>query len=168
MREIKKIKSSEIFPLIKEMLNDGQKVWITVTGMSMYPFLREEKDSVELSATSIDSIARGDIVLIKRVSGEYILHRVLRKKKEYFYIIGDAQQWIEGPLRKEQLVAVVTSVRSRSYQISCQNKWWKLLVAFWINVIPLRSFILKGIRFLVKIRKIRNTFRRQSAVQEEK
>jgi len=154
MREVKKIKSSEIFPLIKELLNDGRKAWITVTGMSMYPFLREDKDCVELSSACITSIKRGDIVLIKRVSGEYILHRVLYKKKEYFYIIGDAQQWIEGPLKPEQLIAVVTAVKRKNHQFTCQSKWWKLLVDLWLNIIPLRHLALKGIRVIVKIKKI--------------
>lgn len=153
MREIRKIKSAEIFPLIKELLRDDRKAWITVTGMSMYPFLREDKDSVELSAASIGLIKKGDIVLIKRVSDEYILHRVLEKEKESFYIIGDAQQWIEGPLKPEQLIAVVTAVKRKNHQFSCQNKLWKLLVGIWINIIPLRNLILKGIRVLAKIKR---------------
>ncbi|MHB8062192.1 MAG: S24/S26 family peptidase [Ruminiclostridium sp.] len=162
MREIKKIKASEIFSLIKEILNDGRKAWIIVTGMSMYPFLREDKDCVELCATNIGSIKRGDIVLIKRVSGEYILHRVHHKEKEHFYIIGDAQQWIEGPLKPEQLVAVVTAVKRKDHQFTCQSKWWKLLVKVWINIIPLRHLILKGIRFIVKIRRSRHTHAQQA------
>ena len=153
MREVKKIKSAQMFPVIKEILEGGHKAWITVTGMSMYPFLREDKDCVELSCTSFCSIKKGDIVLIRRVSGEYILHRVLRKEKAAFYIIGDAQKWIEGPLKPEQLIAVVTAVKRKGHQFSCQNTWWKLLVGLWINIIPLRHLILKGIRILAKVRK---------------
>lgn len=153
MCEVKKIKSEELFPIIKEILASGGKAWITVTGMSMFPFLREDKDCVELCTTSIDSIKRGDIVLIKRVSGEYILHRVHHKKKEYFYIVGDAQQLIEGPLKPEQLVAVVTAVKRKKHQFTCQNMVWKILAGIWINIIPLRHFILKGIRFLAKVRR---------------
>lgn len=153
MREVKKIKSAQMFPVIKEILEGGRKAWITVTGMSMYPFLREDKDCVELSCTSFCTIKKGDIVLIRRVSGEYILHRVLRKEKESFYIIGDAQQWIEGPLKPEQLIAVVTAVKRNNHKFTCQSKWWRLLVDLWIKVIPLRYLILKGIRILTKIRR---------------
>ena len=71
--------------------------------MSMYPFLREDKDKVELAMTSFSCIKKGDVVLIKRESGEYVLHRVLKKSMDHFYIVGDAQQWIEGPLLPEQL-----------------------------------------------------------------
>lgn len=154
MCEVKKIKSAEMFPVIKEILEGGGRAWITVTGMSMYPFLREEDDCVELSPASIDTIKRGDIVLIQRVTGEYILHRVLRRKKESFYIIGDAQQWVEGPLMPEQLIAVVTAVKKNKLQFTCQNKFWQLLVTIWINIIPLRHLFLKGIRFLAKVKRV--------------
>ena len=154
MREVKKIKSAEMFPVIIEILEGGGRAWITVTGMSMYPFLREDEDCVELSPTSSISIKRGDIVLIKRVTGEYILHRVLKREKESFYIIGDAQQWIEGPLMPEQLIAVVTAVKRNNRQFTCQNKIWKLLVRIWINVIPLRHLFLKGIRFFAKAKRV--------------
>ncbi len=153
MCEVKKIKSCEIFPLIKEILSNGNKAWITVTGMSMYPFLREDKDCVELCASSINTITRGDIVLIKRVTGEYILHRVHHKQKECFYIIGDAQQWIEGPLKPEQLVAVVTAIKRNNHQFTCQNKLWKFLVRIWINLIPLRHLILKFAKLMQRIRR---------------
>ena len=154
MCEIKKIKSAEMFPVIKEILEGGGSAWITVTGMSMYPFLREDEDCVELSSTSIDTIKRGDIVLIQRITGEYILHRVLRREKESFYIIGDAQQWVEGPLMPEQLIAVVTAVKRNKLQFTCQNKFWKLLVKIWINMIPLRHLFIKGIRFLGKVKRV--------------
>ncbi|PYG89479.1 hypothetical protein LY28_00698 [Ruminiclostridium sufflavum DSM 19573] len=153
MCEVKKIKAAEMFPAVKEILGDGGRVWITVTGMSMYPFLREDEDCVELSPARIDTIKRGDIVLIQRVTGEYILHRVLRKEKDCFYIIGDAQRRIEGPLRAGQLIAAVTAVKRSNCRFACRNKLWKLLVAVWMNIIPLRRVIIKGLRFAARIRR---------------
>lgn len=154
MCEVKKIKSTEMFPVIKEILENGSRVWITVTGMSMYPFLREDEDCVELSQTSIDTIKKGDIVLIQRATGQYILHRVIRKENALFYIVGDAQQWIEGPLKNEQLVAVVTAIKRGKHKFSCQNRWWRLLVTLWINIIPLRHLFLKVIRLFSKVKRV--------------
>ncbi len=156
MREVKLIKSAEIFPVIKEILKGGTNVWITVTGMSMYPFLREDIDSVKLAMTSFDTIRKGDIVLIKRKSGEYILHRVLKKEREQFYMVGDAQKWIEGPLNPDQLIAAVTEIKRKNHQFSCQNFWWKFLVGFWISIIPLRNYFIKAMRVIVKLRKYLN------------
>lgn len=151
MYEIKKVKSKELIPLIQELLEHGGKAWITVTGMSMYPFLRENLDSVELATASFEGVKRGDIVLIRRASGEYVLHRVLKKESDVFYIIGDAQEWIEGPLKKEQLVAKVDSIKRNGQLINYNSKILKLLTKVWLGVIPMRHIILRGIRLVSKI-----------------
>jgi len=39
-----RIKSHDMFPAINEILAGNGSVWITVTGSSMYPFLREGED----------------------------------------------------------------------------------------------------------------------------
>jgi len=96
MCQVRKVKSSELFPVIKEILSEGRTAWITVTGNSMYPFLREDIDSVKLSAASLETIKKGDIVLIRRLTGEYILHRVIRKEDDCFYMVGDPKGGLRG------------------------------------------------------------------------
>ncbi len=153
MCQVKKIKSSELFPVIKEILKEGKTVWITVTGNSMYPFLREDMDSVELSAATLENIRKGDIVLIRRLTGEYILHRVIRKEEDCFYMVGDAQRWIEGPLKPEQLIAVVIEIKRKNHQFTCKNLMWRLMVGFWINIVPFRNYFIKAIRAFSKLRR---------------
>lgn len=150
MCEVKRIKAVDMFIIINEILQQGGKAWITVTGMSMYPFLRENKDSVELASGSFETIKRGDIVLIRRMSGEYILHRVLYKNADSFYIIGDAQQWIEGPLKAYQLVAAVAAIKRGDFPINCNNLIWRILTALWLYFIPVRHWVFKGLSFLRK------------------
>lgn len=144
MCEVMRVKIDTIFPMIKELLYSNKSIRITVTGMSMYPFLREGIDSVEFSNKSYSDIHIGDIVLIRRKSGEYILHRLLRKSQNYFFIIGDAQQWIEGPLSPDQIVGVVNTVWRKDKKILCSNSLlWKTLTLLWLGIIPFRYFILK-------------------------
>lgn len=151
MRAVKRVRAAEIFPVISEILDRGGKAWITVTGMSMYPFLTEERDSVELAPASFSSIKRGDIVLIRRSAGTYILHRVLKKENNFFYIIGDAQQWVEGPLKPSQLIAKVTAVRRNGCNIECSNYLWRLSAGLWLHMIPLRHMVFKTMRFVIRI-----------------
>ena len=66
MHKVETIKSSKLFPVIQDLLAEGMSTRITVAGMSMYPFLREFTDSVELSTTNFEQIRYGDIVLIER------------------------------------------------------------------------------------------------------
>ncbi len=160
MCEVRKVKSSEIFPIIREVLQGGRRAWITVTGMSMYPFLREHKDSVELSEACLESVGRGDIVLIRRLNGEYILHRIIKKDGDLFYIMGDAQRWLEGPLKREQLMAVVTAVSRKDHRFSCRNRLWRCLSAVWVNIVPYRKIILRGMGFLLQSGEGHENYRR--------
>lgn len=151
MYKVNRLKSKEIFPLVKEILESGKNVRLIVTGMSMYPFLREGVDSVELAKPDYNKLRRGDIVLIVRDNGQYIMHRVLKKEKNCFYIVGDAQQWIEGPLRPDQLFATVAAVWRKEKYISCSGFGWRLLTNIWMNLLPYRYIIIKSYR---KIRRI--------------
>lgn len=135
-----------MFPIINEIFGRGGRVRITVTGSSMLPFLRENIDSVELSAIEFDDIRRGDIVLILRDTGEYILHRILRKEKNCFYMVGDAQQRIEGPLRPDQLLAFASAIWRGEYRIECSALWWRVLTIIWLIIRPLRSYIFRFYR----------------------
>jgi hypothetical protein len=144
MFEIINVKSKDVFPLIQELLLLDKKIRLTVTGTSMYPFLRANIDSVELYHKDFCQVYIGDIVLVVRKNKEYVLHRVLHKKKDCFYIVGDAQEWIEGPLNPEQLIAVVSSVWRRNKIIKCSSIYWRLLTLIWIELRPFRYFIINS------------------------
>lgn len=144
MQKLKRVKSEFIFPVIKEILDKGTSVRITVTGMSMYPFLRENIDSVELSKVDFLDIRRGDIVMILRDSSEYVMHRVIKVEKNCFYIVGDAQKSIEGPLRSNQIFAKITAVWRKDKKIDSLNIWWNLLSKLWTILLPFRGFIIKS------------------------
>ncbi len=151
MYKVRCVKTKVMFPLIKEILSRKGSVRITVTGMSMYPFLRQNIDSVELSPADFEHICRGDIVLTVRNNGQYILHRVHRKERDVFYMVGDAQHQIEGPLRPHQLAAVVTAVWRREKRIQCLDLRWRVLSALWLNTLPFRAFVMKSYGYLRRI-----------------
>lgn len=151
MREIRTIKSADLFPFISEIIEQGQSTRIAVKGSSMYPFLRDSVDSVELAKGCFDSLIKGDIVLIQRTDGTYVMHRVLRKAKDFFYMVGDAQQWVEGPIFSNQLVAVVQGVWRKDKRIDCNNLSWRFLSWWWLLLRPYRYIILRVYR---KIRQL--------------
>ena len=148
MHKVKSVKSAELFPAINELLQNNQKVRMTVTGNSMMPFLREGIDSVELSVAIFHELRFGQITLIKRNSGQYILHRLVLKKKNSFYIAGDAQNWVEGPLLPEQLVAAVTNVWRKDKTISPSNVLWQMASFLWWLRLPVRYVLAKPYKFV--------------------
>lgn len=141
MCKIKTVRSADVFPLVRELLHNGTNVSIIVTGTSMYPFLRPDIDRVELRQVNFTDIKRGDIVLILRKDGAYVLHRVLCKTANEFFIIGDNQKWIEGPLEPGQLVATTASIWRQNKNIDCNNRIWRFFSAIWLGIIPLRGKI---------------------------
>jgi hypothetical protein len=153
MRNLKTIRSEDLFPAITELLANNQKVRITVTGDSMMPFLRENTDSVELSAADFNSLRFGQIVLIRRTSGLYILHRIVRKRKDCFYISGDAHKWVEGPLYPDHLIAVVTKIWRNNRQISPSNIIWQALSCIWWLRLPIINLLRIPYRLLKKVYK---------------
>lgn len=151
MREVRKVKAVTIFPFVEEIVERGQNAKILVTGSSMWPFLRDGIDSVEFIKRDFASLVRGDIVLIRRVSGLYVMHRVYKKNREHFFMVGDAQQWLEGPLEPSQIVAVVSAIWRKNKRISCSNFLWRFLSASWLLLRPFRYLIFKIYRKLRKI-----------------
>ncbi|KGK91408.1 peptidase S24 [Desulfosporosinus sp. HMP52] len=146
MSKMRSVKSSALFPLITEILDNGQSTKISVSGNSMYPFLRDGIDSVELSKGNYGQLSRGDIVMVQRSDGSFVMHRVIKKTPDCFFMVGDAQQWIEGPLYPNQLVAGVTAIWRHNKRISCANSWLRLLSGLWLFLRPFRYFILKVYR----------------------
>lgn len=147
MHKVIKAKSAEIFPVVQEILQNGDnRINVIVTGNSMYPFLREGTDSVELRKPDYTSLKRLDIVLIKRNNGVYVLHRVCKKNSDCFYMVGDNQYVAEGPLYPDQLIASVSAVIRRQKRIPCDSALWMMLSRLWLFCLPLRRFMMKAYR----------------------
>ena len=150
-KEFISVRMAEIMPVIQGLLLNNNKAKLIVTGNSMYPFLRHGIDSVFLSSKETAVIKKGTIVLFLRENGQYVLHRIKKLKKTSFFIVGDAQTNIEGPLDRNQIVAVVTSVYRGNKEISCKSFSWRFLSILWLSVLPFRYYIIKS---YLKLRKI--------------
>lgn len=150
MTVAKLIKIDAMLPVMQEIMNNGQAVRLTVTGMSMFPFLRENIDSVELVKTSFDQLKVRQIVLIKRTDGAYVLHRVSKITADRFYMIGDAQMLPEGPLTPEQLIGAVDAVWRRNKRIPCGNPFLRLTVWCWMGLLRHRGRFLRIYEMLSK------------------
>ena len=86
-----RIPLKDLYPVIRQATEAGGELLIYPTGDSMRPTIRPERgDGVLLCA--LDRVQRGDILLYRRASGEFVLHRVIGvTKKGSFILKGDAQ-----------------------------------------------------------------------------
>lgn len=90
------VPAAELMPVVQAALERGQHVRMAVTGSSMMPFLRHH-DTVELVPLT-DLPRLGDVVLVRKPSGPYVLHRVVRVVGNSYHLRGDALACEEGPL----------------------------------------------------------------------
>lgn len=136
-------------PVIKELIKEGKMVKLTITGNSMLPLLRHEVDQVELTKFT-GNIKKGDMVLIQRSDGAYVLHRVITvdEDKQQFFMVGDAQRMIEGPLDYEQIMAVGIAIFRGDRRISVENTGYRLFLWGWFKLMRFRPRILWILRKL--------------------
>lgn len=136
----KKTVEPEIFiPILKETVKNGGCVRLRITGGSMRPFLNSEGDCVILSAA--DNINRGDIVFFVRENGQCVLHRIVKIKDDSVFLAGDAQPFIEGPVKKENVLAKVSCAVRRGKNIGEKNAVWLFFKYIWILTVKFRPLL---------------------------
>ena len=105
-------------------------------------FLGHGRDTIFFSAPDRE-LRRGDMVFYQRDSGQFVMHRIWKVKKDGYYIVGDAQTDIEGPIRRDQIFARITKVNRKGKMISNGDFWWEFFEKVWIRMVPLRPAIVK-------------------------
>ena len=134
------------------LLEDTDVVPLVISGSSMTPFLVHGRDTVYLSKVR-RPLKKGDMILYRRASGAYILHRIFRAEGECYTLVGDAQTLLEPGVRREQVLALVTAVQRKGKLLRSGSFWWDFFEKIWINLIPLRPVLVAAYS------RIRNCFR---------
>ena len=134
-----KVDTVEYVSNLKELVDGGQEVAITVMGWSMMPFLRNQRDRVLLKKPTA-AFKVDDIVFYQRRSGQYVLHRINKVKPDGYYMMGDHQLTLEGPIDAGAIFAIVTEVERNGRWISVESFGWKLFSYLWRILYPLRKF----------------------------
>lgn len=123
-----------------EALAQGGSFVLTVTGNSMRPTLVPGRDQVCL--VSARSVKPGDIVFFRRPTGEYILHRVLRKKEDRYTVNGDSQVWTEE-IPCSAVIGVVSRIRRDGKWLDTDTLSMKTYSALWRATRPVRPALIQ-------------------------
>lgn len=126
-----------------QLANKGETVSTVVSGGSMIPFLSPNRDYVFLK-TPDKPLKKGDIVLFTRDNGNYALHRIKKATQKGYYLTGDRQTCIEGPVEKEKIHCIVTAVKRKGKLIENKSFVWKFYEKIWINLVFLRPVFFKA------------------------
>lgn len=125
----KSVRLADVFPQMKEILEGGGSVTLNPKGISMLPLLRQGRDGVVLKKTQKPP-RRYDIAFYTRPDGQFVLHRIVGRRKNGYVLRGDNQVENEYGVKPDQIVAVVTHICRDGRVIPCTSLKYRFYVWF--------------------------------------
>ena len=143
------VDTSEYVSVLREIAESGKVVSLRISGGSMTPFLAHGRDYIYFTKPDRE-LRRGDMVFYQRQNGQYVMHRIYKKKADGYYIVGDAQAEIEGPIAESQIFARIVNVKRKGRLLQPGDFWWEFFEHVWIRIVPLRKPIVRLYTAVVK------------------
>lgn len=120
----------------------------TVVGISMYPMLRNRRDTVIISPVD-GRLKKYDIPLYRR-GDAYVLHRIVRVLPESYIICGDNCMELEYGITDEQIIGVLTGFYRDDKMADINGFLYGIYVRVWCFLYPIRRL---GKRIRLAVRK---------------
>lgn len=145
-----KINLIEIYPIIKEKIDNGGTVKLPITGKSMRPLLVWGRDTVEI--VKCENPKKGDIIFYLRDNGQFVLHRIIGTDENGYILCGD-NQWVkEYGIKDHNIIAVVSLIERKGKVFDVKtNIPYRIYSSVWMAMMPVRKPIL---RFTRKVKPI--------------
>lgn len=144
---------SSSFPIdIEQLLTDGKTIKIKPQGYSMYPLFVPGRDEACIERTDFSSLKRGDVILYRRDKSILVLHRIWKITDNSFYMVGDNQTEIEGPLRANQVRGKLIGFVRNGKFVTVNNPFYRFLSGLWLFLRPLRPCAWKLTACMRKLR----------------
>lgn len=119
-----------------ELEKDGYILSLSV-GTSMQPMLNQRTEQILIERISSPPKVN-DVVLFKRSHGQYVLHRIVRRCRDFYLIRGDNCYENEKVLPK-QIIGILTGFYKGDKYICCaSNMRYLCYTAFWRVSFPVR------------------------------
>lgn len=122
----------------QELAEKGFLLYTTV-GRSMRPFLRSGEDLMRIEARGAGRLKAGDVVLYRRKSGRYVLHRIVKVRKGDYVLCGDNCWQLEPGILDDQILGMLTCVIRNGQQMDVSAFSYRLKVNLWWAVYPFRA-----------------------------
>lgn len=123
---------------IEQLLASGTTIKIKPQGYSMYPLFVPGRDEACIECADFSSLKRGDVILYRRDKSILVLHRIWKITGDSFYMVGDNQTEIEGPLRADQVRGKLTGFVRNGKFVDVKNPIYRFLSGLWLFLRPMR------------------------------
>ena len=132
------------------MLQEGRTVTILTKGSSMSPFIRGDRDSVELEKRN--KVEVGDIVLCHLGNGHYVLHRVNALKGDRIRLKGDGNlDATEACTLQDVCGTAIKILKGDKIRFRCDSPSFKRMSRRWVAAPRIIRRYILGIYRRVKI-----------------
>lgn len=114
-----------------DSLKNGEIITLPVQGVSMVPFLKPGRDTVNVGIPTSE-IKKGDIVLYKK-GGGIVMHRVFATDGDSFSAVGDNETGVESGIPMSYVKARVTQVNTEKGAVKPQSLRWRFFSWIFTN-----------------------------------
>ena len=125
----------------EEELNRNGQIVYTNVGSSMLPLIREKRDLLIIKKAE-GRLKKYDVPLYKRDNGAYVLHRILKVRKEDYVICGDNRYSREYGIQDRHIIGVLTAVVRDGKTIRMTDRNYRFYVHLWCDFFYIRAMIL--------------------------
>ena len=144
--------------LIEQYIKENGDFIAIPVGTSMYPMLRNRRDSVWLVKYDGKGLKKYDLPVYKRLDGTQVMHRCLGKDKNGYIMCGDNQWILEHGIHDDQIIAVAKGFYRDEKYIPNENVFYRLYYHFWSMNLYLRKCILRVIHKIYPRQKIMDRY----------
>lgn len=136
----------------EEVIARTGKLIYTNIGDSMMPIIRQNRDLIIIEKVN-GRLKKYDVPLYKRDSGQYVLHRILKVRKNDYVICGDNRWNKEYGITDRHIIGVLTGIVRDGKIISVKDKKYRLYVHLRCDFFHVRAFILRVKKYLKRLMK---------------
>ncbi len=121
---------------IEDILKEEGVFVSTTVGVSMYPMLRNRRDTIIVRPYE-GRLKKYDVPLYRK--GElYVLHRIIDVRPDSYVICGDNCEQIEYGITDDQIIGVLTGFYRGSKQIDMESWGYRMYARYWGKTLSLR------------------------------
>lgn len=142
---------ADLYAVMAEKLEAGGRVNFNPKGTSMLPMLSNDGDRVEIKKAT-EHLKKYDLPLYRRVDGQFVLHRVVKKPENGVYTMcGDNQWQLERGINHSQIVGVVTAFERKGKKYTVDSVGYKVYCRVWVAIMPLRHLFFGGLNRVKRV-----------------
>ena len=134
----------------EQVIAEKGKLVYTNVGDSMMPLIKQGRDLVVIKKAE-GRLKKYDVPLYKRDSGQYVLHRILKVRKDDYVLCGDNRYRMEYGITDRHIIGVLGEVVRNGKTVGMNDLRYKVYVHLWCDLFPVRAVL---IFFVTKARKL--------------